>query len=514
MNERILDWRFRLVLAVISGLLVGIPAAFLSQGVFILGWLSSALLISISIFCLLSAWLWSGGGRALSAVMILAFVLRLVIGAGMQFALPAWGYDEPSQEAGYLYYDAYERDNEAWVLAKSEHPIWASFTAEFSTDQYGGLLSISAFVYRYLSPDAHRPFLVLILAAFFATLGLPFFYQTLAKRWNTAIAGFAVWILALYPENLFLGSSQMREPFVIGLLCIAFWAVSTWQKSSENKRLYWIFFASVAGMLVISSKVAVMVTAMLLVIFWMDNFYPKKRVYQVLSIGVLGLGVIAAAYLNWHWLHIFAGYDLALTEASSGWLQVLIGQLGESLRTPFLVAYGVFRPVLPAAIAQSAIPLLKSLVVLRALGWYALAPFLIYSFFVIWKSDAKQDKRVLIWTALMIIGWIIISSYRAGGDGNDNPRYRTFFLPWMAMLASWGWYWAKAHKNLWLRRFILMEVVFLTVFTNWYAYRYFHVGIILDMKINVAIILVSSLVIVVGGAVRDYRNKIKRIDSK
>ena len=99
-------------------------------------------------------------------------------------ALPAVGYDEDPTNAGYLYLDAYRRDGDAWRLAESGEPLGMAFQEEFTTDQYGGLLSLSAAVYRVFSPDGHRPLLILILTSFAAAAGLPFLWQVVRKRWG------------------------------------------------------------------------------------------------------------------------------------------------------------------------------------------------------------------------------------------------------------------------------------------------------------------------------------------
>ena len=81
------------------------------------------------------------------------------VGVATTVLLPDNGFDTEQQNAGYLFYDAYRRDLQGWDLAVSDQPLWASFREEFTTDQYAtGLLSLSAAVYRYLSPDAHRLF--------------------------------------------------------------------------------------------------------------------------------------------------------------------------------------------------------------------------------------------------------------------------------------------------------------------------------------------------------------------
>ncbi len=215
----------------VAGLFVGAGIAAVSEGSFWNGWLAAGVLSGAAIFGLATAWRWASAGagvksaRALGGLMVAAFVLRLGIGILMSLGLQAFGYDEPVQRAGFVYADAYSRDHEAWT---SDKPIWASFQQEFLSDQYGGSLALSALIYRVFSPDAHRRFLFLILTAFTFSLGLPFFWKTVRDRWNEPLANLSSWILVLYPESILVGASQMREPFLLGLAMIAFWAVFNW----------------------------------------------------------------------------------------------------------------------------------------------------------------------------------------------------------------------------------------------------------------------------------------------
>ena len=48
-----------------------------------------------------------------------------------------------------------------------------------------GIILISAWIYRYLSPDAHRVHLILCLAAFTFALGLPFLWRVSLPRWDS-----------------------------------------------------------------------------------------------------------------------------------------------------------------------------------------------------------------------------------------------------------------------------------------------------------------------------------------
>src|SRR5690606_13707257 len=112
--------------------------------------------------------------------------------------------------------DAYERDQQAWGLSQTNDPVWTAFTEEFRTDQYGGLMALSALVYRVLSPTVHQPLIIMVLAAFVAAAGIPFLFRASKSLWGPVVSAAAVWVYTLYPESLLLGASQMREPFIMG----------------------------------------------------------------------------------------------------------------------------------------------------------------------------------------------------------------------------------------------------------------------------------------------------------
>ena len=68
-----------------------------------------------------------------------------------------------------------------------------------------------------------------------------------------------MWILALYPESIILGASQMREPILIGLSAIAFWGVTAWKNRKKN--LVLAIALSLLAMVFISSKAAAAIFA-------------------------------------------------------------------------------------------------------------------------------------------------------------------------------------------------------------------------------------------------------------
>jgi hypothetical protein len=161
----------------------------------------------------------------LTGLVIGAALLRLAAGVFWFLALPAWGYENPVEQAGYVMEDAYQRDSAAWELAQSGEPLWAAFTANQSSDQYGGILFISALIYRYLGGPEHMPLLMVVVTAAFSALAVLFTWSVTARLWDRRVAALASWGLALYPEAVLLGSSQMREAFTISLLPIAIYSL-------------------------------------------------------------------------------------------------------------------------------------------------------------------------------------------------------------------------------------------------------------------------------------------------
>ncbi len=108
---------------------------------------------------------------------------------------------------------------------------------------------------------------------------------------------------------------------------------------------------------------------------------------------------------------------------------------------------------------------------------------------------------------LAVWGWILLTSLRGGGDQWDNPRYRTILFLWQAILAGYVWVWWRETHSAWLPRVISMEVVFLLVFGQWYANRYYHFGGQLPFLQMVAVILGLWALIFFGGWWRDRRRR-------
>lgn len=488
------------------GVLGGAAVAVLGPGgLFSLGWLGAGVLLAMSWLLLLWAWRCAGAGRLLLVLAVAAFVLRLGVGVALSLALPVLGDGKTeTQLAGYVFFDAYHRDEQAWTLAQSGQPLSLAFGEQLYMDQYGGLLWLSAVVYRLLSPDMHRPILVVILGAFTAALGVIFLYRATRLRFSAAVAAAAGWIYALYPESVLQGASQMREPFLMGLSAIGFWAVLGWRSAKDRVWLVAAGVFSLMAMALISWRAALPVAGVLVIWFWLDNMFERPgKLWKSVFWGGLAVAMVAGAVFSWEWLRDAAAWDAILTQQSSGMIQLVIAKLPEVMRGPFLAVYGLTQPVLPAALFENALPIHRAISSWRAVGWYMMVPLLLYAVFAVWGA-ARSDRSVLVLTLAASLLWVLISSARAGGDLWDNPRYRTIFIVWLALLCGWAWEWARKNRFVWLGRWVVVEGIFLVFFAQWYLSRYFHWGNKLPFFVMIGLIVGLGIVFMAACLGWDY----------
>lgn len=487
---------------------VGGFASFISPGNWYPGWIAASLLLLLSIGALYFAWGFMGKSRAAACLTALAFALRLIFGIGLSMALPVFGYAEPCQQAGYVFKDACRRDQEAFLLGQSDVVLLPGSELKLNSDQYGGLALVSAWVYRYLSPDAHRPVLVLILGTTLYAIGLLFFYKAVSAGWSGQIARIAGSIYAFYPDGIFFTASQMREPFLIGLSGVAFWSVCTWRHGWRTRLA--ILLSSLLVMAFFSTKMALMIAGYLAVWLWLEALSSQCRWYsQILGCIGLGIGMLLAVGMTWGWFGSSTHWDMIVAVRSSGWLQAILRQVGEEWTWPVIALYGIAQPVLPAAVADDANALWKGIAIIRSTGWYLLAPFLLYGGLVLGKEPDSRRKRTLAWLAAVVVSWILISSLRAGGDAIDNPRYRSLLLPWMALLAGWTVNWMMTQKDWAFLKYLIVEAIFLGFLTVWYMGRH-NPGIRMPFWTAIGWITgLSTVVLLVGTLIRSGRWKIK-----
>jgi hypothetical protein len=326
--------------------------------------------------------------------------------------------------------------------------------------------------------------------------------------------------MALYPESILLGSAQMREPFLIIFVVMVFWGVVNWSGNWRTS-VAWLV-GGIAGMLLFNPSIAVLSVILVTIWVWLRK-KERRSVRWWWIAGGAAVAFLAVFIFIWavgdslpvqggplatllSWLRYSMQWDAYLLELNSGWIQNVFEALPDSLHLPFIIGYGITQPVLPAAIADPAVWPMRTLSIFRALGWYALIPFLVYSLRPILKTEEKSERLAWLWLWLLTWAWIMLSAARAGGDQWDNPRYRVILLLFQAGLAAQTLTWQRATHDRWLGRFLAVEGVFLSLFGYWYAARYtnwqagqVHVFVIIEL-----IIIISS-VILVGGWISDCR---------
>jgi len=515
-----------------ASLLLGAWLASVQDGKWWVGWLGFFVLLLGGSSALVAATRWASAGKTLAWIVALAFILRFAGGVATYLILPIHGYMDEDDQAGYVFTDAHRRDSQAWELASSERPIMDAFSENFAYDQYGGLLGFSALIYRYFSPDAHRLLMLVFLSAFIAALGVPFLWKAVEKTFGEKVAWATAWIFALYPESVLLGGSAMREPYMITFSAMVFWGFVEWRASGldtpEKNRLLdprynaWLWLGiGLLGMILVSPSVALFT----LVIFAGWVFFSRERA-QISWKAVLIFAIIFVAGLFFlsaslnrsgefdstsplhvinDWLKLAVKWDAYQLGRESGWVQKLFEEMPSWMRLPFVMVYGVLRPVLPATLIDPTLATWKVISVLRGLGWYTLLPMLVLSF-IAGSSPGLEKKRSLwMWISLLAWTWILLASLRGGGDDWDNPRYRTLLFMWQALMGGYVWVWWRETRNPWFVRVLACEVVFLLVFTQWYASRYLGWGDKLPFAWMVVLIAGIWGAIVAGGLWLDKR---------
>jgi len=514
-NQRDFIWILPLSLS------LGAVLSTLQLGNWLISWLGFSLLFLLCILLLSWSTRWAGGGRTLAWMVALAFTLRFAAGVVTYLALPVYGYvDDEDQSAGFVYTDAHRRDAQAWDLARSNEPILDAFSKNYAFDQYGGLLAFSALIYRYISPDAHRPLMLVLLSAFMAALALPFLWKAVGQRWGEKVVIAAGWIYALYPESVLLGGSAMREPYLWAFSAFVLWGFIDWQDAHTRRAWIWLTLG-ILGMLLISPIVALV--TMIILAGWM--YFTSERAHiswwmiaAVIIVFIVGLFVLSSGLnrsgslgdgaplrvIN-NFLREAVKWDMYKLERGSGKVQRLFEQMPESMRLPFVTVYGIFQPVLPAAFVEPTTLIWRVIGILRALGWYGMLPLLVLSFLAAAGQGSETNRRLLFWLSLGMWSWILITALRGGGDQWDNPRYRAILIVWQAILLGHVWVWWWETKNAWFLRVLAMEGAFLLVFGQWYGSRYLSLGPQVPFIQMMAIILAAWSLIFLSGLYLDRK---------
>lgn len=462
-------------------------------------------------------------------LVVAGALIRLAFGALWFTALPLWGHGTEAETAGYVMADAGNRDTAAWKLAQSNKPLWSAFQNNRASDQYGGLLFFSAVIYRLVGGNTHHPLLIVSITASFSALAIAFTWAFTRRAWNDQAARLAAWIIAIFPEAVLIGSSQMREAFTITLTVAAFYGLLVYQNDHKPISLAWLFVPLLLY-LPFSPPFAAMLVGML----GITAAYPLMTRFQFRSsswrlwltililavLALLGLWLTLRQFtpagmnnplemLTW-WLRKSATLQALLSKNASGWLQKTYKMIPEWAQLPLLVTYGILQPFLPAAlVVGSQASIWPWITALRSIGWTLLLVMLIYSPFLAFRTKGDNSQFAKVISLIVWIG-ILIASLRGGGDMWDNPRYRSAFLGIQAGLAAWAWFEHRRVNDPWLRRFGLGMAAILAWFIPWYMRRYSGLNWpISDLFTTIAAGMVSAVLIILWDWARTRKNRLQ-----
>jgi 4-amino-4-deoxy-L-arabinose transferase-like glycosyltransferase len=419
-------------------------------------------------------------------VLFVALAFRLGVGVALMRTLPVYGYDEDPQRAGYVFYDSFARDEDSWARAKSDQPLISAFTDRRPSDQYGGLLFLSAAIYRFLGGDVHRPLLIVLPGAIVSSAGVLFAWAFTGLAFGGRAAMRAAWIMALYPESVLLGSSQMREPYLATALavCLVGYALARAGQARNGGQL--IGAGSILAAF-FSPPTAVGMLALVVVLAVWEGWIPWGPSLRVL--GRIAVPTLAAALLVLFVVPRLEGRVGVPARALELWVQGIAGEwrlrelaaqsdpVANVFRGtptwahfPLAVLYGVVQPFLPATIVDPGLALWRVIGLARSLGWFLILPFLFYAPLAAWKGTGGRSLAtilaVLVWTVS------VIAAFRASGFLWDSPRYRSIFLVGMAAVAAWAWGHAEGRRDPWLRRSAWLVAFATLVMLQWYVARY------------------------------------------
>lgn len=396
--------------------------------------------------------------RGLAWLLIGAAILRLAMGIVWYLTLPQFGHGTNQEQDGYVMSDAFERDQLAQKVALSQKSLWQAYRVGAETDPLGGLYFSSVLIYRYLGTDQPNPLSIVVITAAFSALAVIFTWGFARRSWDSRVAQIAAWGIALYPEAVLLGSSQMREAIAIPLVAAAFYGLARLRRERS-----WIGLAWMLGGLMLSMVYSPPYTILLLAALTLAALAVKDDLlHRHVEIPRWAWAALAGAILlallgGWfsisrfappeitnpiqilsYWVRKSVDLQAYFSRGASGWVQKIFRTTPEWSHLAILAGYGILRPFLPAALTvSSAAPIWSWITLWRALGWTILLAMLGYAFLRAWlRKDTDNFTRMLtiiIWLA------ILIASLRGGGDQDDNPRYRATFASIQISLAAWAW---------------------------------------------------------------------------
>lgn len=405
-------------------------------------------------------------------LVLFAAVLRLALGVFWFAGLPVWGYENQVNQAGYVMLDAYERDGAAWALAQSDDGLLESFFDYSGTDQYGGLLAFSGFIYRYFGTDSHQSMLITVVTAAFSALTVLFTWLVANRLVGVKVANLSAWLIVFYPEAILQGSAQVREAFLMTLTMLFVWQVILIVDNRRVAGLIWIGLTLGVSFLLSYPFAGMLLTlGVLFPYYLLETDDDKKKYLKFIWIasGVFLVGLVLLSGDLYSWIDHTLWQQKFTAQRESGLIQYIFENTPTWFDLPFITAYGVVRPLLPPAIFDTSILVWRTIAIFRSAGWTVVLALLIYATYLSFSKDVKLAKiRFLVW-----FNWFIVlfSAVRGYGDLWDNPRYRVTFVGVQVFLVVWGLARQRETGDPWLLRFMMSTGLLVLWFFPFYYER-------------------------------------------
>lgn len=507
----------------VAALAVGAALAIVDpRGDFLRAWLAYGIVGVVCALLLVAAWR-RVGREAPSTVMLAILVaigVRLTLGAVLFRVLPVAGYPTWPQQAGYVYWDAYKRDTDAWAISRMQDPGPGLAAARTTSDQYLGMVTFSAGVYRLVSPDAHRPLVMVEFAALASALGVLFTWAFGRALLGDGVGRLAAWGMALYPEAVLLGSSQMREPFLIAFFAMGFYGYVLERQGLRRSGVGWMAAGVVLALPLSPPYAFALLVALVGAWLWEGRSGWEGR--RLAIAGAAGLALVALvlmarawssigdlgdlgadAIVRW-WTHATDTWRMSLLIEGSPIIGFFLNMFPPWAQMPVITAYGLILPLLPAALADAANPVWWTIAVFRALGWTLLIPFLIAGTLLVLRL--RVWKGIQGYLLVVIAVSALAAATRASSLQWDNPRYRAVLLTAQVVLAAWVWVETRRLGDPWLKRVAWIEAADLMLIQWWYAGRYWGLP-----KTGLSRTLAGLVVVTIGllgfFLLQDYRRR-------
>jgi hypothetical protein len=352
------------------------------------------------------------------------------------------------------------------------------------------------------------------IGAVVAGIGTLLSWVFIRHYFGTKAALIGAWLMALYPEAVLWGSSQMREPFLITALAGALTSYTLWL-SGHSKRSLLLATLSIFLLTLPISPPFVLVLLVTVGLGWLWGQKVDLRrtlPFIVLAILLAFISVYFAArswialegihgsiwqiIIGW-WEHTGGTWRVTLVADQSLNLDVLLLRMPTWSHIPFLV---LFQPFLPAAIVAPGASIWRVIGIFRSMGWFLILPFLLYAPLY---SIRKMGWRHIA-TYLSFFVWItaLVASYRAPSYQWDNPRYRVVYIALQAALIGWLWVKREEERDPWVVRLGWSVLGFCLVVTHWYLGRFFPLPS-LSLPMTMILAIVVAVLIPLAGMAKD-----------